>query len=109
MFGQVNWFTRAAAKPERDPKDTEFAIHRFRTEASRLLDVMERQLTGRDYLCDVYTIADICAFPWLHRYHSSGGGLDGRPNLSAWNDRLAARPAVQHGMEVGYDLIESKE
>lgn len=109
MFGQVNWFTRAANNPERKPADTAFAIERFRKEASRLIDVMERQLTGREYLCDEYTIADICAFPWLHRYHQNGGGLEGRPNVAAWNERIAARPVVAAAMNVGYDLLPPKE
>jgi glutathione S-transferase len=109
MMGQVNFFTRAAARADRPAAETDFAIHRFRKETSRLLDVMERQLAGREYLCDDYSIADICAFPWAHRHNESGGGLAERPNLAAWNDRIAARPAVAAAMQVGYDLVKPKE
>jgi len=39
----VSWFPRAAAKPDRDPRDSGCAIHRYEKEMRRLHDVLERQ------------------------------------------------------------------
>jgi glutathione S-transferase len=109
MMGQLGWFERAAANPGRDPVETSLALHRFGKEVSRLFDVMERGLAGRDYLCGEYTIADICAFTWLNKYPERGGGIANRPALSAWRERLLARPAVQAGLAAGQHFITPKE
>jgi len=37
----VSWFPRAAAKPDRDPRGTGYAIHRHEKEMRRLQDVLE--------------------------------------------------------------------
>ena len=99
--GNVNWFTRAAARDGRDPAETALAIHRFRKETARLFGVLERGLAGRDYLCGDYSIADICCWTWINKYPDNGGGLADFPALAAWHARIAARPAVQRGLAVG--------
>ena len=101
MSGQLNWFTRAAQKPGREPADTAFAIHRFAKETARLFGVLERGLEGRDYLCGEYSIADICCWTWIDKYPENGGGLGQFPNIAAWHARIAARPAVQRGLQAG--------
>ena len=98
--GNVNWFTRAAAKDDRDPAETALAIHRFRKETARLFGVLERALVGQHYLCGGYSIADICCWTWINKYPDNGGGLDDFPGLSAWHSRIAERPAVQRGLAV---------
>lgn len=103
MSGQVNWFARAAARPGRDPAETGLALHRFRKETARLFDVLEGQLTGQEYLCGEYTIADMASWTWIDKYPDNGGGLASRPALSAWHARIAARPAVQRALRVGLD------
>lgn len=103
MSGQVNWFTRAAQKPGRDPAETSLAIHRFRKETGRLFGVLEEALTGRDYLCGAYSIADMCVWPWIEKYPENGGGLAAHPNIAAWHVRIAARPAVQRALAIGRD------
>lgn len=106
VSGNVNWFTRAAAKEGRDPAETALAIHRFRAEAARLFDVLEWGLAGRDWLCGDYSIADMCCWTWINRYPDNGGGLASRPALAAWHARIAARPAVQRALLVGQDLVK---
>lgn len=101
MSGQLNWFTRAARKPGREPADTAFAIHRFAKETARLFAVLERGLEGRDYLCGDYSIADICCWTWINKYPENGGGLAAYPDIEAWHARIAARPAVQRGLNAG--------
>ncbi|MDE8653524.1 glutathione S-transferase family protein [Novosphingobium album (ex Liu et al. 2023)] len=103
MSGQVNWFTRAAAKPGRDPAETDLALARFRRETERLFGVLEAGLAGRTYLCGDYSIADMCIWPWIEKYPDNGGGLDAHPHIAAWHARVAARPAVRRALAVGMD------
>ncbi len=105
MSGQVNWFTRAASRPGRDPAETSLALHRFRKETGRLFGVLERALRGRDYLCGDYSIADMCVWPWIEKYPENGGGLAPWPAISAWHARIAGRPAVHRALAVGLDAI----
>ncbi len=107
MSGQITWFKRAAEKPGRDPIETSLAIHRFTKETKRLYSVLERQLDGRDYLCDAYSIADMASWPWVEQYASHVGGLINYPAIHAWHARIAARPAVQRAMQVGLDQIHT--
>lgn len=100
MSGQVNYFTRAALKPQRDPLETGFAIHRYSRETNRLFGVLEQGLAADDYLAGDYSIADMCCWTWIDKYPANGGGLDGFPALAAWHARIAARPAVHKGIAV---------
>lgn len=94
MMGQANVFVHYA------PEVIPYAIHRYRNESRRLFEVLERQLTGREYLADTYSIADMATFPWVRRYEYSGISIEGLPNLQAWLDRIASRPAVIRGLDV---------
>lgn len=105
MSGQVNWFSRAAAKPGRDPVETGLALHRFRKETARLFGVLESALDERDYLAGDYSIADMCVWTWIDRYPENGGGLATFPALATWHARIAERPAVRRGLAVGMDAI----
>lgn len=100
MSGQVNYFTRAAAKPERDPLETSFAIHRYKRETKRLFGVLECGLGGQDYLTGAYSIADMCCWTWIDKYPENGGGFAEFPAIAAWHARIAARPAVRRGLAV---------
>jgi GST-like protein len=62
--------------------------------------VLERQLSGRSYVCDDYTIADIASWTWVDQYNDHVGGLAEFPNIAAWHSRIAERPAVKRGMTV---------
>jgi GST-like protein len=101
MTGQLTWFKRANAKPGRDPRDCSFPIHRYEKEMRRLYNVLERQLTGRDFICDEYSIADMASWPWVNQHHDYLGDLRQFPNIFAWHERIGARPAVQRAMEAG--------
>jgi GST-like protein len=102
MSGQVSWFTRAASTPGRDPRDFSYALHRYTKEVKRLYGVLERQLTGRDYICDEYSIADMASWTWVEQYHAQIGDLAVEyPHIAAWRSRIGARPAVRRAMLVG--------
>jgi GSH-dependent disulfide-bond oxidoreductase len=104
MTGQINWFVRVSETPDRDPRDSGYAIHRYTKETKRLYAVLERQLTGRDFICDDYSIADMACWPWVDQYyHRVGDSPADYPAISAWRDRIAARPAVQRAMQLGLD------
>jgi glutathione S-transferase len=106
MSGQVTWFKRAAAKPGRDPRDCSYAIHRYTKEVKRLYGVLERQLTGRDYICDDYSIADMASWPWVDQYHGYAGDLEDYPGIKAWHRRIGARPAVHRALKLGMDTLQ---
>ncbi len=101
MTGQLNWFLRVAADTERDPKDSAYAIKRYTREMRRLYHVLEGQLAAREFLCDAYSIADMASWPWINRYAENLGGFADFPNIAAWHDRIAARPAVLRAMAIG--------
>lgn len=66
------------------------------------LDYLESQLAGREFfLGDELTAADIMlSFP-LEAARARGGLDASRPNLTAWLDRIHARPAYQRALEAG--------
>ncbi len=94
MMGQSNVFFRYF--PEKIPS----VIARYHNECRRLYEVLDRQLEGREYLCDEYSIADIANWCWLRIHFWGGTSVEGLDNLRAWMDRLEARPACQRGVAV---------
>ena len=100
MAGQLSWFIRVSNLRDRDERDYAYAIRRYRKEVKRLYGVLERQLSGRNYICDEYTIADIASWTWIDQYHEQIGGFAEFPGIGAWHARIAARPAVRRGMSV---------
>ena len=74
-------------------------------ETKRLLGVLDRQLDGRDWIVDDYSIADIATIGWvnaLDAFYAAGAilGLDEYANVQAWLERALARPAVQRGLHI---------
>jgi GST-like protein len=97
--GLYNYFSMRA--PEKIP----FVIDRFGAEASRLLMLMDTQLTRHEYLAgNDYTIADIASFVAAKRavmtFRASPGVLVETPALDRWLSALEARPAVQRGLRI---------
>ena len=94
MMGQANVFFRYA--PEKIP----YAIDRYQREVRRLLEILDRRLSDHEYLAGDYSIADIATWPWARGYDWSGVSIDGLDHLQRWLAAIAARQAVQRGMEV---------
>ena len=101
MSGQVNWFVRVSQVPDRDPRDYVYPIKRYTKEVRRLYGVLEGQLTGKEYICDEYSIADMASWTWIDKYNDQVGGLAEFPHIGAWHARIGARPAVQRALKVG--------
>jgi GSH-dependent disulfide-bond oxidoreductase len=95
MLGQAHHFRTYA--PEKIP----YAIERYTNEAKRLYGVLERRLSEVPYLAGTeYGIADIATFPWLRSWEKQGVTLSDYPGVQRWFDAIAARPAVQRGLQV---------
>lgn len=106
MAGQAHHFRGYAPKIEPDPVKLEYGQTRYTNEVNRLYGVMERRLSDREYLAGAYSIADMAAWPWILP-EAQGQTLSDFPRLSAWRDRIGARPAVKVGRDVGKDLRKS--
>ena len=95
MFGQYNHFANYAV--EKLP----YAIERYTNEVKRLHRVLETRLAEAPYLGgDEYSVADIATFPWVRNPDRRGIDFAEYPNIRRWHDAIAARPAVQRGVEV---------
>jgi GST-like protein len=95
MFGQWNHF--AAYAPEKLP----YAITRYSNEVARLHRVLEKRLSESEFLAGAdYSIADIATFPWVRNPERRNIDLSEYPSVKRWHDAIAARPAVQRGVQV---------
>ena len=95
MLGQNHHFRQYA--PEKLP----YAIDRYTNEARRLYGVIDRRLAASPWLGGAeYSIADIATWPWLRNWKNQGIDWNDYPHLKGWFDEVAARPAVQRGVEV---------
>ena len=94
MFGQAHHFRIYA------PEKIDYAINRYTNEARRLYGVLDRRLAEAPYLAGEYGVADIATFPWTRSHERQGVDLADYPNVKRWFDAIAARPAVQRGVQV---------
>jgi glutathione S-transferase len=61
---------------------------------------LERELAGREYLCDAFSIADIATFMVVAFASSMGVGPgDSEPAVAKWFQRMLARPCVAREFE----------
>jgi GSH-dependent disulfide-bond oxidoreductase len=95
MLGQAHHFRIYA------PEKIEYAVNRYTNEARRLYRVTDTRLANSRYIGGAdYGIADIAIFPWLRSWKNQGIDWADYPHLKGWFDEIAARPAVQRGVEV---------
>jgi len=95
MLGQAHHFRLYA------PQKIDYAIERYTNEAKRLYRVLDTRLAHSRYVAGPeYTIADIATFPWLRSWKNQGIDWADYPHLKGWFDEVAARPAVQRGVQV---------
>ena len=101
MFGQFGHFFKYAREKCTDP----YPIERYSNEAKRLLGVLDRQLSDREFLVEEYSIADIATFPWVRGLSASYQAdevlrVSDFEHVQAWLARCTARPAFQRGKDV---------
>ncbi len=98
MLGQLGFFYKFAGSEIEDPRPRE----RYINEAKRLLNVLNQELEGQDWIAGDYSIADMAIAPWLRGLDFYGAkevvGWDDHANLTAYLDRFLDRPAVQKGL-----------
>ncbi|MAT92423.1 MAG: glutathione-dependent disulfide-bond oxidoreductase [Halioglobus sp.] len=90
------------------PEKLEYPINRYAMEVKRQLDVLDRNLSARRYLCgEDYTIADIATVAWYGalvagKLYDAAEFLDvgSYAHVNRWNDEIMARPAVERGRRV---------
>ena len=90
------------------PIKIEYSIDRYAMEVKRQLDVLDRHLADKQYMCgDEYTIADIAIWPWYGLLMVDGIydaseflSTDSYIYLKRWAEKVAARKAVQRGRRV---------
>ncbi len=98
MFGQHGHFKLYAPEP------IPYAIERYGNEATRLYNVLNERLEGREYICDDYSVADMACWPWVVTWKAQGFDLTNDfPNVRSWYDRCKQRPGLRRGYEVGRD------
>lgn len=95
MLGQNHHFNVFA--PEKIP----YAQKRYIDETARLYGVLDKQLDGRDYIVDDYSIADIATIGWALSYERQSMDIDKFPNVKRWIEANLAREATQRGLEAG--------
>ncbi len=75
------------------------AIERFRRLTDDAFAVLDQRLAGQPWLAgSSYSIADIAQFGWSHIARIIDFDFSRHRHLSAWHERVAARPAVQKGV-----------
>jgi len=87
------------------PKKFEYSIDRFSMEVKRQLDVLDKLLSDKTYICnEEYTIADIAIWSWygalvLGRLYGAEEFLDVKSykNVVKWANLINERPAVKRG------------
>jgi GST-like protein len=94
---QVHWQVRL--RDEGRPHDL---LSVWQEENNRVYGAFEQGLAdGRPFLAgDTYSVADIAAFPWIHRWKMQEIRLGEFPAVSAWYARVGARDAVRRGLDV---------
>lgn len=72
---------------------------------SRMLAAVEQNLEGRDYLTGAFSGADIMTGHACIVSARLGGDISDKPNVTAYIDRLQARPALQRAWQAGKDRL----
>ncbi len=100
MFGQLGFFYKFAGTEIEDPRPRDH----YTRQARRLLDVVEGQLDGKDWITGTYSIADIALAPWLNaleNYHAAEAvGWQDYKRSVAYVNRFYEREAVNRGANI---------
>lgn len=94
FLGRAHYFLKY------NPGKAPFAETWFAEEAKRIYRVLNARLTGSEYMCGDYSIADIATFPWIARHQWQRIDLNDYPEIRRWYLAIAARPAVVKGYGV---------
>ena len=90
------------------PEKFQYPIDRFTMEIKRQLDVLDKNLAERQFLCgDDYNIADIATYAWygnlvINNQYEAEEFIEAASykNVVRWATEIQERPAVQRGRRV---------
>ncbi|MCL4109736.1 UNVERIFIED_CONTAM: hypothetical protein GTU68_018463 [Idotea baltica] len=98
MLGQLGFFYKFAGSEWEDKRPQQ----RYIGEGKRLLGVLDKELSTRDWITGTYSIADIAIAPWLRALDFYGAKeaveWDSYTHLHGYMDRFLSRDAVQKGL-----------
>jgi GSH-dependent disulfide-bond oxidoreductase len=73
----------------------EVHLQRYREKVAQYCAILERQLEGKEFLCGVYSVADIALYPWTVVLEDMADiNIGDYPNLNNWAVRIGKRPAA---------------
>lgn len=102
----IFWATVRTPPSQQDPAAIAKAVSRFEALVARFLDALE----GRNYLGgDEPSLADIQVGHMLFRYYEMQIGRGDLPELRAYYDRLAERPAYRQHVMVDYEALRATD
>ena len=100
MLGQLGFFFKFAGAEWEDKRPQQ----RYADEARRLLNVLNLELAGKDWIAGEYSIADMAIAPWLNALEFYGTqdllGWEDNKQLVDYLKRFKERPAVQKGQNI---------
>ena len=92
------------------PEKISYAMTRYRSEAERLLGVLDKRLQRRKFIVgDDYTIADMACYPWIDPYSKARLDLSPFPEVRRWHETIAGRAATRRAHERGRALQRGGE
>ncbi len=99
------------------PEKYEYPINRFAMEVKRQLDVLDKNLSDRKFICgEEYTIADIAIAPWygslvLKNIYNAAEFLDvaSYENVVRWATEVSEREAYKRGSRVNRSPDQLKD
>ena len=98
MMGQANVFSRYF------PEKIQPAIDRYQIESRRLFEVLDMQLSKKEWLAGEYSIADIANWCWVRTHNWSGVSLEGLEYLEKWKNKMYDQPGMLKGTKVPVDI-----
>lgn len=98
MAGQNHHFTQYA------PEVVPYAINRYVNETARLYGVLDKLLTGREYIANDYSIADMACYPWIVSHEKQRQDLNDFPNVKRWFESIKSRIAVQRAYAIADEI-----
>ena len=98
MAGQNHHFVSYAPDP------IPYAIERYVNETARLYAVLDKQLDGRDYIAEDYSIADMACYPWVVLHERQRQDLDDFPAIKKWFARIRSKDSVVRAYAKGKEI-----
>ena len=80
--------------PDKSPANVAF----FESRLLRFFRDADTQLSGRDFLADEFSIADVALYPIYAARKGVSDGAGDLPNLTRWGAMMASRPGVVKGL-----------